>query len=70
MPEIVLVAVLDVNQDEVMFTPGPEMSTPAPKFEKLANTSLMSVAPTVIASATSAGDCVDTFAVELPADTQ
>src|ERR1700704_2557262 len=46
------------------------MSTPAPKFENDAQPSLISVAPTVIASATSAGDWVETFAEELPADTQ
>jgi hypothetical protein len=67
VPEIVFVAVFDVRQEEVMLTPGARISTPAPKFENEANASLLSVAPTVIASATRAGDAVEASADEFPA---
>src|SRR5262245_1223941 len=70
VPEIVLVAVFDVFQSEVMFTPGARRSTMLPKLEKLAKKSLMSVATIAIASATSAGDCVEASADEFPAETQ
>jgi hypothetical protein len=63
----VFVAVLSVSHAEVMFTPGARISTPAPKFENEANASLMSVAPTVIASATRAGEAVEALAEEFPA---
>ena len=45
------------------------MSTHGPKFEKYANLSLMSVAPTVIADGARAGEAVHAFAVEFPAAT-
>ena len=67
VPEIVLVAVLLVFHDEVMLTPGPKISTQVPKFEKDARPALMSVAPTVIALATLAGDCVQASVLLLPA---
>lgn len=56
VPEMVLVAVFVVFQADVMFTPGAEISTRDPKLEKEAHPSLIAVAPTVMASATSAGD--------------
>ena len=53
---MVLVAVVLPIQDEVMFTPGALMSTQLPRLEKEAKPSLMSVAPTVIASGALAGE--------------
>jgi len=67
---MVFVATSEVFQSDVTLTPGAQRSTPAPKFENEANPSLMLVAPTVIASATSAGDWVEASAAELPAETQ
>jgi hypothetical protein len=58
VPEIVLVAVSLLAQADVILTPGPYKSSTDPKFEKKATLSEMSVAPTVIASSTSAGDTV------------
>src|SRR5712692_432853 len=55
VPEIVSVSVSLPFQAEVMLTPGANRSTTDPKFEKLPLTSLMSLAPTVRASATPAG---------------
>ena len=65
-----LVATSLVNHDDVMFTPGAMMSTPAPKFENDAKPSVMLEAATQIASATSAGDWLETSVAELPAETQ
>jgi hypothetical protein len=70
VPEIVFVAVFEVFHEDVMFTPGARISTTLPKFENEANASLISVAPTVIASTTPAGDCVDASALLLPAAMQ
>jgi hypothetical protein len=56
VPLIVFVAVLLLYQADVMLTPGAMMSTQVPKLEKLAAASLLWVAPTVIASATRAGE--------------
>ena len=50
-------------------TPGAKMSTSGPKFEKSARTSLMLVAPTVIASATRAGLWLVASRFLFPADT-
>src|SRR5690348_5739021 len=58
VPLMVFVAVSLVAHEEVMLTPGPKRSTQVPKFEKVARTSLMSLAATVMAGATRAGDCV------------
>ena len=59
VPEIVLVAVSLVNQDEVMFTPGAKMSRQVPMLENEARVSLLPevppVAPTVIAAGVLAG---------------
>lgn len=56
VPLIVLVAVLLLYQADVMLTPGARMSTQVPKLEKLAAASLFWVAPTVMPSATRAGE--------------
>ena len=58
VPLMVLVAVSLAFHDEVMFTPGAKMSTQVPKLAKLALLSLMSVALTVIAAGTRAGEVV------------
>ena len=49
-------AVLLEYQSEVMFTPGPKMSTHVPQFENEARVSVLSVAATVIAAATRDGE--------------
>ena len=56
VPLIMLVAELDPIQAEVMFTPGAEISTQLPVLLNDASTSLLSVAPTVIAFGTRAGE--------------
>src|SRR5262245_7028277 len=70
VPEIVFVAVSLLTQAEVMATPGANRSRQRPLFENEARLSLMSVAPTVIASATRAGVCWHALAFELPAETE
>src|SRR5439155_4196684 len=67
VPLIVFVAVSLVIHDEVMFTPGAKMSTHVPKLEKEARLSLMSVAPTVMAPGTRAGEKLHALALLLPA---
>src|SRR6476620_547317 len=61
VPEIVLVAVSLVFQDEVMLLPGAKMSRHVPKLEKEARASVFVVAPTVFAVATRAGDELHAF---------
>src|SRR5207244_13094751 len=56
VPLIVFVASSLVSQSDVMLTPGAKMSRHGPRFEKLASTSLISVAPTVIADGSLEGD--------------
>jgi hypothetical protein len=58
VPLIVFVAVLLEYQSDVMFTPGPKMSTHVPIFAHDAFVSVLSVALTVIAAGTRAGDVV------------
>ena len=58
-----------VNHADLMDSPGANTSSTAPKFEKLARASVMPVAPTVIASATRAGDVLDALTLLLPAAT-
>src|SRR5206468_5388053 len=70
VPLIVFVAVLLEYQSEVMFTPGPKMSTHVPKFENDARVSVLSVAATVIAAATRAGEVVQASVLLLPAAMQ
>ena len=67
VPEIVLVAVSLEFQDDVMLLPGAKMSTHVPKLENEARASVMVVAPTVIAFATRAGDCVQASVLLFPA---
>src|SRR5262249_51110946 len=67
VPLIVFVAVLLEFQSDVMFTPGPKISTHVPKFENEARVSVLSVAATVIAAATRAGDVVQASTLLLPA---
>jgi hypothetical protein len=69
VPLMVLVAVLELYQSDVMLTPGALMSTQLPKFENDANPSLMSVAPTVIADGSLEGELLHASAVLLPAAT-
>src|SRR5919198_5699255 len=66
VPLIVLVAVSLVSQDEVMLTPGAKMSVQVPKLENDARASVLSLALTVIASATRAGVKLQASALELP----
>src|SRR5215470_5201799 len=66
VPLMVLVAVSLVFHAEVMFTPGAKMSVQVPKLEKEARLSLMSLALTVMASATRAGVKLQASALELP----
>ncbi|ALG12803.1 hypothetical protein AOZ06_43420 [Kibdelosporangium phytohabitans] len=56
MPCIEALAVSDVWCDDTMPTPGAKMSVQEPQLENVARRSLVSVAFTVIASATRAGD--------------
>jgi hypothetical protein len=67
VPLMVLVVLSLVFQAEVIFTPGAKMSRHAPKFEKDARASLESVAPTVMAAVTSAGEVLQALALLLPA---
>src|SRR5437899_6578240 len=53
-----------------MYTPGPKMSTHVPKFENDARVSLLSVAATVMAAATRAGDVVQASVLLVPAAMQ
>src|SRR5713101_6252057 len=57
VPLIVLVAVSLVFQADVMRTPGANQSTHLPTFAHCGRRSVMSVALTVIAWGTRAGDC-------------
>jgi hypothetical protein len=53
---MVVVAVVEPNHAEVIDTPGANTSTHEPKFEKVARTSVLSDAATVIAAGTRAGE--------------
>ena len=68
VPLIVLVELPGIHAD-VMLTPGANRSTQVPKFENDARVSVLSVAPTVIASGVAAGEKVHASADELPAAT-
>jgi hypothetical protein len=61
VPEIVFIAVSLVFHDDVMSLPGAKMSRQVPKFENEERASLIVVAPTVIASATRAGEKLQAF---------
>jgi hypothetical protein len=61
VPLIVRVAVLLVDQADVMPTPGANQSTQLPKFAHEAFWSLLIVALTVIAWLTRAGDVLHAF---------
>jgi hypothetical protein len=69
VPLIVLVAVLLVDQADVMLEPGAKMSRHVPKFENEERASLLVVEPTVFAAAARAGEELHAFAFELPAAT-
>ena len=56
LPLIVLVAVVEVCQADVMLLPGAKMSRQVPKLEYDARTSVLVVAPTVRAVGTRAGE--------------
>jgi hypothetical protein len=56
VPSSVTLAVSPVYQSEVMPTPGAKMSRLRPKFDHHGRVSEASVAPTVMASGTSAGE--------------
>ena len=62
VPLRVAVAVLLLNHEDKMLDPGAKISTPAPKFENDERASVIVDEPTVIASATRAGELVDAFA--------
>ena len=69
VPEIVLVAVVDVFHADVIPVPGAKTSTQLPKFEYEARASFDPVAPTVSAFGVDAGDEPQASALELPAAT-
>jgi hypothetical protein len=69
VPLIVLVAVSLVDHVEVMLEPGAKMSTTLPKFENDDRASVRLDDPTVIASATRAGENDEAFRFEFPAAT-
>src|SRR5690606_14657370 len=56
VPEIVLVALSEVYQAEVMLLPGAKRSRQLPQLEKLDRASLLVVEPTVMAAAARAGE--------------
>src|SRR5262249_39113506 len=61
------VSLLPLTNDDTMLTPGAKMSTQVPKLENEARLSLASVAPTVIAAPTRAGESLHAFWFSLPA---
>jgi hypothetical protein len=69
VPLSVAVAVSLVNHAEGMLEPGAKISTTLPKLENDERASLIVDDPTVIASATRAGDELAAFVFELPAAT-
>lgn len=69
VPLMVLVAVFEVLQAEVMDEPGAKMSTQVPKFEYEARASVEVVAATVKALGARAGDVVQASRLLLPAAT-
>ena len=69
VPLIVFVAVVLLNHDDVIPTPGAKISRQEPKLEKEALASVLLVAPTVIAVATRDGLELHAFALLLPAAT-
>jgi hypothetical protein len=69
VPLRVALAVLLVFQAETILTPGANRSRQLPKLENVARASLASVAPTVTAAATRAGEKLHAFELELPAAT-
>ncbi len=64
---MVLVAVLLVFQAEVIDEPGAKMSRQVPQFDSLRRVSLSNSEPTVIASATLAGEMPQASEFPLPA---
>src|ERR1051325_1882474 len=76
VPLMVFVAVVDVSQAEVMFTPGAKMSTQVPVLAHVGLWSVLSVALTVMAAGARAGEVVQAstarpvFGSPLPAATQ
>src|SRR5690606_3768060 len=69
VPEIVLVALSEVYQAEVMLLPGAKRSRQLPQLEKLDRASLLVVEPTVMAAAARAGEVLQAFWFSLPAAT-
>jgi len=69
VPEYDTEAVSDWTEADNTFTPGAKISRQVPKQLKLALASELSVAPTVIAEATKAGENPHASALELPAAT-
>ena len=69
VPLNVAVAVSLVRQADTMLEPGAKISTTLPKFENDERASFIVDDPTVIASATRAGDELEAFVFELPAAT-
>ena len=69
VPEIVLVAVSEVLQEDVILEPGAKRSTQVPKFEKDERASVLVVEPTVSALAARAGETLHAFWFSFPAAT-
>lgn len=69
VPEMVLVAVVLPIHAERISTPGLKTSTRLPKLENDARASLESIAPTVMALGSEAGEKPEASAAELPAAT-
>lgn len=67
VPLKVAPAVSLVNQADTMLEPGAKISTTLPKFENDERASFIVDDPTVIASATRAGEELEAFVFELPA---
>src|SRR5688572_21605540 len=66
VPEIVFVAVVLVYHEEVMLMPGAKRSTQVPMFAHDGLVSVLSVALTVMAAATRAGEVLQAFWAKRP----
>src|SRR5687767_7336136 len=69
VPRMVLMAVLLLDQAEVMVEPGAKMSTQDPKFEKDERESVRVVDPTEMTFAARAGEELQALALAFPAAT-
>jgi len=69
VPEIVLVAVFEPIQADMMLLPGANVCTQVPKFEKLERASAFVVEPTQMPKGADAGEKVHALALLFPAAT-